>query len=194
MQKIFQYNKFSPKLEVRDTKKYGKGVFAAEDIKKGRIIYVLGGERVDGMDLIEKVNSDNENIDDPFQVGKRTYIDLDETSRTFNHSCDPSTGIRKTSEMFALRDIKEGEELTYNYSLTIAPTEWRMKCRCGSENCQKVLGDISSVPKKRREYFKKLGALQRYMKSVLKEVESGTYKIPRYELLALEKLNKTSES
>jgi len=28
----------NPKLEVRDTKKYGKGVFATEEIKKGEFV------------------------------------------------------------------------------------------------------------------------------------------------------------
>ena len=148
---------------------------------------------MDAMQIVNKINSDDENIDDPFQVGKRTYIDLNETSRTFNHSCNPNAGVRKTNELFALSDIKNGEEITYDYSLTIAPTDWKMKCLCGSNNCRKILGDILSVPKKQLEYYKKLGALQRYMKSVLKEVESGKYKIPKYELLALEKLKKTSE-
>lgn len=178
-----------PKLEVRDTKKYGKGVFAGNDIKKGTIIYTLGGKKMDVTELVSKVNSDKENIDDPFQVGKRTYMDLDEMSRTFNHSCNPNTGIRKVSEMFALRDIKKGEELTYDYSLTISPTVWNMKCKCGAKNCRKSLGDVLSIPKNRLKEYKEAGALQRYMKLLLKEIEGGNYKIPKYELAALEKLN-----
>jgi hypothetical protein len=181
-----------PRLEVKNTNKYGKGVFAGEDIKKGTIIYVLDGERVDVEDVVNRVNSDSENIDDPFQIGKRTYIDLNELSRTFNHSCDPSAGIRKNSELFALRDIKEGEEITYDYSLTIAPTEWKMKCECGSEKCRGTLGDIRTVSKIRLDEYKKAGAIQRYMKLILKELEKGTYKIPKYEEDALKNLKKTS--
>lgn len=173
---------------VKDTKKYGKGVFAGEDIKKGQKIYVLGGERMDIKDFIEKVNSNKENIDDPFQIGKRTYLDLDEMSRTFNHSCNPNTGIRKTSEMFALRDIKKGEELTYDYSLTIAPTKWKMKCKCGSKNCRKIIGNVLSVPKKRLQEYKRVGALQNYMKLLLKNIKNGKYVMPKYELFLLKKL------
>jgi len=183
--------KMMPELKVKDTKKYGQGVFASDDIRKGRVAYVLSGEKMDGLDLIERINSDKEDINDPLQIGKRTYIDLDKISRTFNHSCNPNTGIRKTSEMFALRDIKKGEEITYDYSSVIAPTEWKMKCKCGSKNCRKVLGDIKSLPKEQLNYYKKSGAIQGYMKLVLKEIESGKYEIPKYELLALQKLNIT---
>ena len=137
---------------------------------------------------LKKINSKNENIDDPLQVGKRTYIDLDKKSHLFNHSCNPNTGIRKISEMFALRDIKRGEELTYDYSSTIAPTEWKMKCKCGGDGCRKILSDVLSIPKKQLEYYKKSGAIQKYMKLVLKDVERGKYKLPKYEVIALKKL------
>ena len=192
MKKIPKYCWLNPKLIAKDTKKYGFGVFAGENIKKGQVIYILNGERVDCMDLVKRVNSDQENIDDPFQIGKRTYIDLNDTSRTFNHSCGPNAGIRKNSELFALIDIKNGEEITYDYSLTIAPTEWKMKCNCGAKNCRKVLGDILSVPEKRREEYSKSGAIQKYMKLLLKNIKNGTYEMPKYELLALEKLKKTN--
>jgi uncharacterized protein len=180
---------FNKKLITKDTGKYGKGVFAREDIKKGEILHVLNGKKLDLNDVVDKVLSGKEAEDDPLQTGRRTYIDLDEFSRTFNHSCNPNGGIRKISELFALRDIKSGEQITYDYSLTIAPTIWKMKCKCGSKNCRKVLGDVLSVPPKRRAEYKKVGAFQNYMKSLLKEIENGKHKMPQYEKLALEKLN-----
>ncbi len=135
-------------LEVRSTGRYGKGVFAEADIAKGRVIHILGGDTMTCHDLVQRVNSGQERIDDPLQVGRRTYIDLDEFSRSFNHSCDPNTGIRKRSELFALRDIRQGEEITYDYSATIAPTVWQMECHCGAKNCRKTLGDVRSIPKR----------------------------------------------
>ncbi|MFA5745065.1 MAG: SET domain-containing protein-lysine N-methyltransferase [Candidatus Paceibacterota bacterium] len=178
----------SKKLVIKSTKKYGNGVFATEEIKKGEVIHVLSGQRMDSVEMAKRVNSKKEYIDDPFQIGKRTYIDLNEFSRTFNHSCDPNGGIRKRSELFALRDIKNGEEITYDYSATIAPTRWSMKCKCGSKNCRKILGDVLSIPKKQRRKYKELGALQKYMKPLLAEAEAGHYTMPKYEILLLERL------
>ena len=181
----------NPKLIVKDTKKYGKGVFAEEDIKKESVIYVLGGKKMSPNVFYRVVNSNKEDIDDPLQIGKRTYIDLDKFSRSFNHSCNPNAGIRKSSEMFALTNINKGEQITFDYSSTIAPTKWKMKCKCGSKNCRKILGDILSIPEKQLDYYKKVGALQKYMKLILKETETNTYKIPKYELLLLENLKRT---
>ena len=178
------------KLEVKETNKYGRGVFALEDIKKGQIVYVINGERIPLSEVVKRINSGKENLDDIFQIGKRTYIDLNDFSRLFNHSCDPNTGIRKISEIVALRDIKKGEEITYDYSSTISPTVWEMECKCGTEKCRKVLGDVLSIPKEQLDTYKKGGFLQDYMISLLKEVGSGNYKLPKYEILALEKLRK----
>lgn len=176
------------KLAVKPTGKYGNGVFAKKDIAKGEVIYVLSGQRMTLNDLVRKVNSGKEYIDDPFQIGRKTYIDLDKLSRTFNHSCDPNGGLRKNSELFALKDILQGEQITYDYSLTISPTKWEMRCKCGAKNCRKILGDILSVPKVQLMKYQENGALQRYMKLLLKEIRSGKYKMPKYEILALEKL------
>lgn len=181
------------KLIIRNTKKYGRGVFASKNIAKGEMIYILSGERMDIKDLVSRVNSDKENIDDPFQIGKRTYIDLDEESRTFNHSCEPNAGIRNTSDLFALRDIKKGEEITYDYSLTIAPTTWKMKCSCNSTICRKILGDVRTIKSPRLKFYQKLGAIQRYMKAIIKQLKAGVYKIPDYEKNALNNLKKTSD-
>ena len=174
-----------PELVVKSTKQYGKGVFAVREIKGGVVIYTLSGERMNPEEMARRVNSKKEYIDDPFQIGKRTYLDLNELSRTFNHSCDPNAGIRKDSELFALRDIKKGEEITYDYSATIAPTRWHMKCKCGSKNCRKVLGDVLSIPRKQLKKYKELGALQIYMKPLLREVEAGHYIMPKYEILSI---------
>lgn len=148
---------------------------------------------MDVFDLVARVNSGKERANDPLQVGRRTYIDLDDVSRTFNHSCDPSLGIRKNSELFALRYISKGEQLTFDYSATIAPTVWKMTCKCGSQYCRKTIGDVRSVPKTQLECYRKAGALQTYMKAVLKLISGGQYRIPKYELEALRRLKKTSE-
>lgn len=181
------------KFIIRDTRKYGKGVFAARDIKKGETIHVFGGVTVSARELIDRVNAGDENIDDPLQVGKRTYIDLDELSRTFNHSCEPNAALRKRSELFALRNIPNGEEITYDYSLTIAPTQWHMRCKCGTSGCRKVLGDVLSIPTATMASYRKLGALQTYMKRLLNaDSRTRTYRVPAYEIEYLKSLKNTA--
>ncbi len=180
------YNK--KKLVVRDTKVYGMGVFATRLIKKGSVIHTLSGKPLNLSEVIDRILIGKELKNDPLQIGRRTYLDLNELSRSFNHSCNPNAGIRKRSELFALRDILEREEICYDYSTTIAPTEWSMECKCGAYNCRKVLHDVRSIPKKQVTEYTRLGAFQKYMKPLLETIKSKTYKLPTYEINALKRL------
>lgn len=175
-------------LEVRATHRYGKGVFAKRYIRQGEVIHVLSGQTMTIWDLVKKVTGGREFIDDPLQIGRRTYIDLDKFSRLFNHSCTPNSGLRKRSELFAITDIKKGAQICFDYSTTIAPTKWEMQCRCGSKNCRKIIGDVRSIPKRQLEYYKAHHALQRYIRDVINEIAKGIYVIPDYEKRALRQL------
>lgn len=60
-----------------------------------------------------------------------------------NHSCSPSAFFDTTAMQFvALKDVAEGEDLTFFYP----STEWAMvqtfECRCGCANC---LGEIQGA-------------------------------------------------
>lgn len=68
-------------------------------------------------------------------------------ARFLNHSCDPncystivSQSGRKKIGIFALRDIKVGEELCYDYKFQEdADVNNKIKCNCGAKNCKGVL-------------------------------------------------------
>ena len=53
-----------------------------------------------------------------------------------NHSCDPNSAFDAAGMLIALRDIDEGEEITYDYLMHPIPAApWNFKCRCQSEKC-----------------------------------------------------------
>lgn len=57
--------------------------------------------------------------------------------RYINHSCDPNTYFRCTpqrAEVYALRVIRAGEELTCDYGES--QHEGQLPCRCGAANCR----------------------------------------------------------
>ena len=176
-----------PRLIVKDTGKYGLGVFAGEDIKKGQTIKVLSGEVITFDECIKRIKSGEEAQTDTLQIGLELDMDLDDLSRTFNHSCTPNAGLRNISELFALEDISAGQEITYDYSATVGPnvpaSVWTMQCHCGSRQCRKVIGNVLSLPDAVLERYKKLGALQDYILAELKKITKlpdGKYKTPRY--------------
>jgi SET domain-containing protein len=77
-----------------------------------------------------------------FTFNERYDIDgasLRNTARYSNHSCDPNCAIEKTTRMIwlvALRDIADGEELTYNDGYAYHPADYTdFPCRCGAHTC-----------------------------------------------------------
>src|SRR3989344_6242177 len=103
-------------FEVKKSKISGKGIFASKRIKKGQTICFLNGELCTLDEIIKKVNEGKEEPSDPLEIEDEQYIDLNEFSRTFNHSCSPNTFIRGKNELVTLRDIQLNEEITYDYS------------------------------------------------------------------------------
>lgn len=148
----------TPVFEVRDSQIGGKGCFASRPIKQGEVIRILSGEPLVGKDVDNRILSGESRPDDELQIGDDLFFALDETSYFFNHSCDPNGGIRNVSELFALRDIVEGEELTYDYATTVgiekAPgwilgnNDWSMDCRCRAEGCRKEIRPVTTIPEK----------------------------------------------
>jgi len=58
-------------------------------------------------------------------------------ARLTNHSCNPNAEAQHLDGeiwLVTLRDIAEGEELTFNYGYAVDHWEDH-PCRCGSENC-----------------------------------------------------------
>ena len=65
-----------------------------------------------------------------------------------NHSCAPNVFFNtSTMQLVALREIQEGEEMTFFYP----STEWEMiqpfNCYCGNENCLGTIQGAAFLPK-----------------------------------------------
>jgi hypothetical protein len=78
-------------------------------------------------------------------------------ARWINHSCNPNCEIRERRRrifIHALRNIRTGEELSYDYRLEIDDDVPRTKeiedeapCYCGSKNCRGTLLEKQSKKK-----------------------------------------------
>lgn len=132
-------------LYVGESKIAGKGVFTKRSFKRGKIIFIMKGK------IYHKTNGNKKDtFSNPNWVGidKNTWIDPDGIYQYLNHSCDPNTGIKGTVTFVALRDIRVGEELTIDYSVTEEDLNWMMKCSCGSKTCRKVVRSINYLNQK----------------------------------------------
>ncbi len=134
---------------VKPSKIHGKGIFAVNDIKKGDVIFAIPGKIVHREIKNEKESWRFVNW---IEIAKNTWINPNRTSvRNFNHSCDPNAIITSRRTVKAIKPIVEGEEITFDYSLTDTDTFWKVECRCGAKNCRMVVGSVQSLPQKTYE-------------------------------------------
>lgn len=164
------------KFIVKSSELEGSGCFATEEIKAGEVICTFEGEGISFQELKKRYDEGKEKVCNPLQIGEKEYLDLAEPYIFFNHSCDPNAGIRKIGELFALRNIKKGEEITYDYSTTEWTYEkfgkykdWSMECNCKSKKCRGTLGQFPTLnPKLKKKYYL-AGALQDFILKKLEE-------------------------
>ena len=147
MNKKIQSTK-SPYILVKKSKIHSRGVFARRDIPKGaRVIEYVGrkvtkaeSDRLADIPLARNQKNKNYGAVYIFQLNKRHDIDGNvpyNTARFINHSCEPNCEaeiIRGKIWILALRDIKEGDEITYNYNYDIEDYE-EHRCFCGTSRC-----------------------------------------------------------
>jgi SET domain-containing protein len=124
-------------LRVSTSRIHGQGLFAAIDIKQGTRIIQYTGERITKQEGARRLAQDNVYI---FELNDHYDIDGNtptNTARYINHSCDPNCTVETTARtiwIVAMRDIREGEELTYDYAYE-AENYLHNPCNCGAKNC-----------------------------------------------------------
>jgi hypothetical protein len=141
------------RFAVRGSSIHGRGVFALKKIRKGERIIEYTGERISHAEADRRYDAEHE-ADDPhtflFTVDDEVIIDAargGNSSRWINHSCSPNCETEDDDGRIyieALRDIRPGEELTYDYQLYLderhTPAAKRENpCFCGARRCRKTL-------------------------------------------------------
>lgn len=165
------------KLDIKVSAISGNGSYAHDSIPAGEQIMVLSGNYIKTLDIDAVSKSLGLSIEDPLQIGEDEFLILDYKSKAINHSCNPNAGIRKKSELFALRDISVGEEITYDYSTTAYSWDGNtlaMPCQCGAINCRKKITDALSLPPETLAHYLRLGALPDYLLKLITTAEIGT--------------------
>jgi hypothetical protein len=129
------YQKYD--LSVRPSHIDGLGVFALQAIATGRKIGEIRGESISVDDArIRATRSERVMI---VELSPRRAIDFSKSSdpmRYTNHSCRPNARLdirQGRVEIYALRAIAVGEEITVHYGET--HHQGRLACRCGSPGC-----------------------------------------------------------
>ncbi len=137
------------RIQVRRSGVHGKGVFALAKLKKGEQIIEYKGEVIDWPEALRR------HPHDPSDPNHTFYFHIDDgnvidakvggnAARWINHACKPNCEADEVEgRVFikALRKIRPGEELFYDYGLIIdEPYTRKLKkqfeCRCGAKKCR----------------------------------------------------------
>jgi uncharacterized protein len=129
---------------IATSKIAGKGIMAGENIKEGEVIRKITG---DVKFFAVKSKDDSLSYPNWIGIGEGTWIDPHHPHQYLNHSCNPTAGMNDNLELVALKDIKEGEEITIDYSIIEGDDLWEMPCSCGAPNCRKIIRSVKYLPK-----------------------------------------------
>ncbi len=143
------------RFAVRRSPIHGLGVFALTHIPKHTRLIEYKGERISHEEADERYAKEHEISPHTmlFEVNDEIVIDATRrgnSARWINHSCAPNCDVEDEKDRIFIatrRDIRPGEELTYDYNLQLGEphTEAAKRdhaCFCGSRRCRgTMLGD-----------------------------------------------------
>ena len=141
-----------PLFAVKNSKVHGRGVFAARKIPAGTLIIEYGGERISWKEAQKRHTIKDGESTHTFFFSLESGRIIDGGSegndaRWINHSCAPNCEAQEENRrvfIYALRDIKRGEELNYDYGLVLeerhtAKRKREYTCLCGASSCRGTL-------------------------------------------------------
>jgi hypothetical protein len=143
----------SLKCEVRTADdRGGYTVIAREPIAKGELIVVWSGTLVDSSELATlpaSVKRHSLQVEDDHYLVSLTDC---EPPDYVNHSCAPNAGLSGQIGLIAMRDIRPGEEVTYDYAMSDGSPYDEFDCCCGAEQCR---GRVTGEDWKRSELWQR---------------------------------------
>jgi SET domain-containing protein len=134
---------------VRNSLIHGRGVFALTHISKGTRIVEYKGELITDDEADRRYAHVHEHSPHTMLFSLENNLVIDATrrgnsGRWINHSCAPNCQVEEEgTKIFidARRDIRPGEELTYDYNLQLGEPHTRAArrahaCFCGMRRCR----------------------------------------------------------
>lgn len=149
---------YDARVQIHHSTIAGGGMFAAEPIRAGEVVAIVGGAPMTTAEFaayrasVTRWNAHQ--IDEDAHL-----VDLiqspERVEGSLNHSCDSNLWMGDEVTITARRDIAAGEELTLDYALTTVDPTWRLDqpCRCGAADCRRVVtGDDWRLPEVQARY------------------------------------------
>ena len=136
-----------------------RGLYASKNIKTGEKIIEYIGRLISKKEAETNSKFDNKKDIYLFNINEKWDLDGDyrwNTARLINHSCNPNCEVEgKGLKLWivAIKDIKKGEELSYDYGFSYDDDYKDYPCRCGAKSCAGYIvrqGSRWRIKKKRK--------------------------------------------
>jgi len=141
-----------PGLIIRSSSIHAAGCYTMRPVRKNTRIVEYGGRRIHKSEA-DELYSDRV-VTYLFGVdGTNLVIDGYGTAMYINHSCDPNCEtVEHRGQIWikAIRDIKPGEELTYEYNLYDSDED-NCDCYCGAKPCRGTMYSPEEVIRRDRK-------------------------------------------
>ncbi len=127
--------------KIKKSKIDKNGLYANRDIKKGTKIIEYKGKIISVKQSETDPKFDNGRAIYLFNLNKKYDLDGDfkfNTARLINHSCNPNCEVFGTGLkvfVYAMKNIKKGDELSYDYGFSYDSDYKQFPCKCRSKNC-----------------------------------------------------------
>ncbi len=133
--------------ELRITEGRGEGMIACNDFQRGQLVMQGKIEKE-----LKKSTSHSS------QIGRNRHVLHAGLISKVNHSCNPNCGIRVNEtgahDFAAFRDIRAGEELTFDYAMRNYSVDYfPPKCMCGAPHCRGRITGWKSLPERTKKAY-----------------------------------------
>jgi len=116
--------------------KGGHGIVAAAPIRRGELLCVWGGRIVNRAEVDALSEVERSYV---LQIEDQLYLFAPgpvEHAEYVNHSCAPNAGFSGQISLVALRSIRPGEEVCFDYGMSESSDFAEFDCRCGAPSCR----------------------------------------------------------
>lgn len=124
--------RYSGIVQIKDTTAKGQGLYADKMFQPNELV----------MSIRAKSTSDKQSSHS-VQRDWKEHIDMELPAILINHCCDANVGIldnnKDAYDFLALREIKKGSELVWDYECSEYEISTPFRCTCGSSKCRGVL-------------------------------------------------------
>ena len=151
-----------PRIVVRRSGIHGRGVFARCRLREGETVCEYKGERIGEAESGRRYPENMDDLNHTFVFGVEHDLNIDggakgNIARWINHACDSNCDTYEKDKRIyvrAIRDIRPGEELSYDYAIEAGErltktVKARWPCWCGTKKCRGTV--LVPAPKPRKK-------------------------------------------